>query len=71
VRWQGERIDSQELSERLRKLPRGQEIYVKGGDRNVPYRCIGSAIFAVQRAKLKPKFEFAAEPPPSGSDAQH
>jgi hypothetical protein len=63
VRFQGEQLVTDQLYERLRVLPHGQEIEVKGGYSNVPYRCIGGAIFAIQRAKLKPKFEFAAEPP--------
>jgi hypothetical protein len=63
VRFQGEALNAEELHKKLRKLPRDQEIEVKNGSLNVPYRCIGGAIFAVQRAKLKPKFDFAAEPP--------
>ena len=35
------------------------------GDINTPYRCIGGAIFAMQRAGYA-RIGFISEPPPSG-----
>ena len=41
------------------------EVHIRG-DINTPYRCIGGAIFVMQRAGY-PRIGFISEPPPHGS----
>jgi biopolymer transport protein ExbD len=80
VYWDLTRLDSEQLFERARTHLRAQIDAVGGeanlteenmpeahirGDINTPYRCIGGAIFAMQRAGYA-RIGFISEPPPSG-----
>jgi len=59
----GQPMNAEQLYKRLREVKRGTHVKIVGDTLNVPYRCIGGAIFTIQRAKLIPDFTFAAEPP--------
>jgi biopolymer transport protein ExbD len=50
VRVDGQKISDNDLLQKLTARPAGQEVVVKGGKTNVPYRCVGSTIYTMQRA---------------------
>jgi biopolymer transport protein ExbD len=58
VRVDGQKISDSELLQKLAARPAGQEVVVKGGKTNVPYRCIGSTIYTMQRAGVPLKTGF-------------
>jgi hypothetical protein len=40
-----------------------REVNLTGANLQVPYRCIGGVIFAMQRANIRMKIGFVSEPP--------
>jgi biopolymer transport protein ExbD len=82
VYWNLQRVSSQELLDRavkklqdeVNKLGGPQNVTEENmpeahirGDINTPYRCIGGAIFAMQRAGFA-RVGFISEPPPEGGE---
>jgi biopolymer transport protein ExbD len=79
VYWGMQRVNSQELLDRavtslkaevdrqtatLGRVEELPEVHIRG-DVNTPYRCIGGAIFTMQRAGFA-RVGFISEPPPRG-----
>ncbi len=58
-------VNGEQLFQKLKERPRNQQVTLRGMDVNVPYRCIGLTIYALQRARVKMKVGFISEPPPA------
>ena len=54
----GQKMNDNELLQKLAERPSGQEVVLKGGAEDVPYRCIGSTIYTMQRAGVPLKAGF-------------
>ncbi|WP_183954255.1 ExbD/TolR family protein [Sphingobium fontiphilum] len=54
----GRKMDDNELLQKFAERPSGQEMVLKGGAEDVPYRCIGSTIYTMQRAGFPLKTGF-------------
>ena len=63
VSFEGQQMNARQLDDMLRKAKRGTHVKILDEAPDLPYRCVGGLIFAVQRAKLIPDFTFLAEPP--------
>ena len=63
VKVDGQTVDDEQLFQKLKTRPRNQEVKLSGMNIDVPYRCIGSTIYALQRARVKMKIGFISEPP--------
>ena len=60
----GQPMDEEQLFRRLKARHPEQEVRLEGLNLDVPYRCLGATIFALQRARVPIRIGFISEPPP-------